>query len=273
MRHTHKRKRPRQRTARGRALVYAPPARQTPEPAKVNVLAVVAHPDDEVLGLGATAAKLSAEGAAVTACILAADVDARTHRPRSETLRADLMEANRLLGLREPILGGFPNIRMNTVAHLELVQFIEQAIQDTGATVLFTHHPRDLNDDHRQISAACQAAARLYQRRDDVAPLDALYFVEIASSTEWSVRGAGEPFDPDTFVEIGAGHLETKLNALEAYRGVMRPYPHPRSREMLHATATYRGAQAGLDLAEAFQTALRPVRTARALGGTPPAIA
>ena len=239
--------------------------RQNPEPANVNVLAVVAHPDDEVLGLGATAAKLSAAGVSVTACILAADADARTHRPRSETLHADLREANRILGLRDPILGDFPNIRMNAVAHLELVQFVERAIVDTGATVLFTHHPRDLNDDHRQVSAACQAAARLYQRRDDVPPLDALYFVEIASSTEWSVRGSGEAFDPDTFVEIGGAHLETKLTALAAYRGVMRPYPHPRSREMLHATATYRGAQAGLDLAEAFQTALRPVRDARAL--------
>lgn len=239
----------------------------------MNVLAVVAHPDDEVLGLGATAAKLSAAGASVTACILAADADARTHRPRTQTLRADLMEANRILGLRAPILGDFPNIRMNAVAHLQLVQFIERAIVDTGATVLFTHHPRDLNDDHRQVSAACQAAARLYQRRSDIASLDALYFMEIASSTEWSMRGSGEPFDPDTFVEVGGALLETKLRALEAYRGVMRPYPHPRSREMLHATATYRGAQAGVDLAEAFQTALRPVRDVGRLGGTPSASA
>jgi N-acetylglucosamine malate deacetylase 1 len=36
---------------------------------------------------------------------------------------------------------------------------------------------------------------------------------------------------------------------------VMRPYPHPRSDEVVRALATFRGAQAGLNLAEAFETA------------------
>lgn len=231
------------------------------------VLCVVAHPDDEVLGAGATLSLLSRAGADVHSCILVAEADQRTRKPKSDALHADLQRASHILGLYPPILGNFPNVRLNLVPHVEMVQFIESALHSTGARIIFTHHPRDLNDDHKHVSSACQAAARLYQRRDDTQPLEGLYFMEIASSTEWSMRGTGHPFDPDTFFEIGTTGLETKLEALAAYRGVMRPYPHPRSREMLHAAAVARGSQAGLNLAEAFQTALRPVRTAAAFTG------
>lgn len=37
----------------------------------------------------------------------------------------------------------------------------------------------------------------------------------------------------------------------------MRPYPHPRSDEALLGLAAYRGAQAGVKYAEAFECAFR----------------
>ena len=41
------------------------------------------------------------------------------------------------------------------------------------------------------------------------------------------------------------------------YRGVMRPYPHPRSNEYITSLATIRGSQWGLNYAEAFEIVLR----------------
>ena len=41
------------------------------------------------------------------------------------------------------------------------------------------------------------------------------------------------------------------------YRGVMRPYPHPRSAEAIEGFAAYRGCQAGCNYAEAFEVVLR----------------
>lgn len=223
----------------------------------MTILAVVSHPDDEVLGAGATLAMLTRDGLTARACIVCADAQARSRRPESAELMKDINDATKLLGLDEPILGDFPNIRLNNVEHLQLVRFLEEAIADSGATMVLTHHPRDLNDDHRQVSAACQAAVRLFQRRAGVPPLRALYFMEILSSSEWSFPGSGAPFEADTFFEIGEDGIDRKLEALAAYRNVMRQYPHPRSREALVGLAAYRGAQAGLRYAEAFQTAFR----------------
>lgn len=219
-----------------------------------SVLVVVAHPDDEVLGMGATARVLADRGYEVTAYFLSGEVTARQHRPSDDDLRADTEEASRILGMRAPMFGPFPNIKMNTVPHLEMVQYVEKAVADTGAQWIFTHHPGDINDDHRQVSQATQAAARLHQRGGGVGSLKGLFLMEIASSTDWTFKGAGEQFTPNTYFPITEDALRSKVEALNAYRGVMRPYPHPRSEEVLRGQVVLRGAESGLGLSEAFQS-------------------
>lgn len=217
-------------------------------------LIVVAHPDDEVLGFGATGSKLARAGDTVQAIILCGEVNARTHRPTNKELFADTRRANALLGFLPPVLGSFPNIKMNTVPHLEIVQFIERQITEFGPDRIFTHHPGDLNNDHLQVGRACFAAARYFQRNPAVASLRSLHTIEIPSSTDWSFPGVGDPFSPNLFVEVGAEGLEAKIAALACYRKVMRDFPHPRCREVLTGLAACRGAQAGMKYAEAFAT-------------------
>lgn len=221
---------------------------------KYNILSVVAHPDDEILGFGATTIKLTKQGHKVTNCILSGEVKARRYKPKEKQLLEDLHNAQKIVGAELPIIGKFPNIEFNTVSHIELVQFIEKAIEDTQPDYIFTHYPYDLNNDHYHVSKACQAAARLFQRKP-LKPLKGLFFMEIQSSTDWAFPVDSNVFVPDMFVEVGEELLNLKIRALSAYRGVMREYPHPRSIESLKGIATYRGSQAGIRYAEAFKTA------------------
>jgi N-acetylglucosamine malate deacetylase 1 len=223
----------------------------------MSYLVVVAHPDDEVLGAGATMYKLAQEGHSVNVCILSGDVNARNHRPSTEELFEDVNNSLNILGVEKAITGEFPNIEFNTVPHLKLVQFIENAIIKTEADVVFTHHPADLNNDHLHTSLACQAAVRLFQRRKDVKPLKELLFMEVPSSTDWGLNKTMNQFSPNTFIEVGILSVEKKVEALAQYRGVMRDYPHPRSCEAIKGLAAYRGGQAGLVYAEAFESVFR----------------
>lgn len=223
----------------------------------MTYLIVVAHPDDEVLGAGATMYKLAQEGHSVNVCILSGEVNARTHRPSTDELHEDVNTSMNILGVERVIKGDFPNIEFNTVPHLKLVQFIEKAIIETNAKVIFTHHPADLNNDHLHTSLACQAAVRLSQRRTDVTPLKELLFMEVLSATEWALNKGMNHFSPNTYVEVGEASVDKKIEALSRYRGVMRDYPHPRSNEALKGLAAYRGGQAGMVYAEAFESVFR----------------
>jgi len=223
----------------------------------MNYLIVVAHPDDEVLGAGATMYKLAQEGHSVNVCILVGEVNARNHRPSDNELEEDVNSAMEILGIDKTIKGKFPNIKLNIVPHLELVQFIEKAIIETKATVILTHHPSDLNNDHLHTSLACQAAVRLFQRNSSIEPLKELLFMEVPSATEWGLNNSLNQFRPNLFIEVGEQGIDKKIEALSQYRGVMRNYPHPRSVEALKGLAAYRGAESGIKYAEAFESAIR----------------
>lgn len=217
----------------------------------MRYLFVIAHPDDEVLGAGATIYKLIKRGEEVAIATLVNGAQARQNI--SETLSDDQRRAHELLGISKTYFADFPNIKMNVVPHLELVQFVERCIEDWRADAIFTHHPSDTNNDHVLTSYATQAASRLFQRRDGVPPLKQLAYMEVPSSTEWSFDSSANRFAPNMFIEIGKEGLEAKLEALAEYSGVMRKYPHPRSEEAISGLAAYRGVQAGCNYAEAFE--------------------
>ena len=203
----------------------------------MDLLVVAAHPDDEVLGAGALMEKLSREGSAVSVCVMDGTVRARSARPDDAALEHDISSSMTTLGVSRVFRGDFPNIQMNTVPHLRLVQFIEEAIQEAEPDLVVTHHPADTNNDHLQTSLACQAAIRLFQRRPEAKPIREFWFMEVPSATDWSVDRAMRPFTPNTFVEVSREGVRRKIEALSRYRG----------------------AQAGLDYAEAFESAFRRV--------------
>lgn len=223
----------------------------------MKYLLVVAHPDDEVLGAGASIWKWCKEGHDVDVCIMCTEARARAFRPEDDELEEDTNASNKFLGVGEIYEGAFPNIEMNTVPHLRLVQFIEEAIKKSMPDIVITHHPADTNNDHLQTSMACQEAIRLFQRRPEVKRIQEFWYMEVPSCTEWAINSAMNLFRPNCFVEVGLEGVEAKIKALEMYRGVMRPYPHPRSAEYITGLAAMRGSQWGENYAEAFEIVLR----------------
>jgi len=188
----------------------------------------------------------------VAVATLVNSAEARANR--SITLQDDQEKAHSIISVYKTYSADFPNIQMNIVPHLELVQFIENAIEDWQAEAIYTHHPSDTNNDHVMTSHATQAACRLFQRKPGQARLKQFIYMEVPSSTEWSLDASSNRFSPNMFVEIGRDGVDIKLEAMKAYTGVMRPYPHPRSKEAIMGLAAFRGVQAGCNYAEAFES-------------------
>src|SRR5437762_59693 len=218
----------------------------------MNVLAVVAHPDDEILGCGATLRRLADEGHRVASVVLCADADARTARPPELSRYA--AEAARIVGIEETFNHRFKNIQFNAVPHIEIVRAIEDAIERFRPEIVFALHPRDLNVDHRVTYEATMAAVMLPQRLSraslPVTMIRKVYLCEVASSTDWA--SSIEPaFTPNAFFDV-ARTFDRKLEALLHFEGALKPFPHSRSVENVRHLAHIRGAQVGIELAEAF---------------------
>ena len=122
---------------------------------------------------------------------------ARAFRPGDEELNSDLDESAKYLGINEKYEATFPNIEMNTVPHLKLVQFIESAIKESEPDIIITHHPADTNNDHLQTSMACQEAIRLFQRRPEIQRVKECWYMEVPSCSEWAITGAMNLFRPN----------------------------------------------------------------------------
>lgn len=190
-------------------------------------------------------------------CIMSAEAKARAFRPEDNELEDDTHAALAFIGVGKEYESTFPNIEMNTVSHLKLVQHIEAAIKESEPDIIITHHPADTNNDHLQTSMACQEAIRLFQRRPEVKRVKEFWYMEVPSCTEWKINNAMQTFNPNCFLEVGPDGVQAKVKALSMYRGVMRPYPHPRSEAYITGLAAYRGSQFQLNYAEAFEIVLR----------------
>lgn len=217
------------------------------------ILVAAAHPDDEALGCGGTIARLTGSGHAVHVLFFTdgvgardAEVAERLRRRRRAAAEASLS----LLGAHAPTFLDFPDNRLDTIAMLDLARAVERELERIEPKTILTHHPGDLNVDHRAVHEAVMTAAR---PQPGASSRDVLCF-EVASSTEWRSPSPSTVFVPHMAVDISA-YLEQKVAALRLYADEMRDWPHARSIEAIESLARWRGASFGVAAAEVFSFA------------------
>ena len=219
-----------------------------------SVLVVAAHPDDEVLGCGGTILRHVEAGDQVEILIVAEGATSRQQQRDRLNAKNELNElafaaekARSILGAAGIELLDLPDNRLDSINRLDLIKQIEEKIDRHQPKIIYVHHAGDLNIDHRRLHeavvTACRPTPGNTTRR--------LLSFEVASSTEWQPPGSAPAFQPNWFVDISA-QWERKRQALEAYSSEMRAWPHARSIDALEHLARWRGAQVGVNAAEAF---------------------
>lgn len=218
-----------------------------------KVLTFFAHPDDETLAAGATIRKLTNLGAEVHIAIPATGIHSRRNSRDENERGADLVELRQdcekamgVLGIKSANihLGSFPDNEMDKHSLLEVIHWLEAIVNKVKPDLVLTHHRFCTNIDHQYCHEAVVVATRP-GLNDHVTVLCG----EVPSST-----GYLKPvqWEPNLYIEVSERDLESKIKAMETYKGEARPDPHPRSREVLSALAKVRGSEAGFYFAESF---------------------
>ena len=174
-------------------------------------------------------------------------------------LEQSAQQAGAILGAQGVELLDLSENRLNSLDRLDLIKQIEARIDRHQPQVVYVRHAGDVNVDHRRLHEAVVTACRPTPGQ----PVRRLLSFEVASSTEWQPPGSAPPFQPNWFVDI-TSQWPRKQEALAAYASEMRAWPHARSIEGLEHLARWRGAQVGVEAAEAF-CLLRELRRAPCL--------
>lgn len=215
-----------------------------------KVLVVAAHPDDEVLGVGGTIAKLSAAG---VECHLLIVTDGSSSQYRDSDHLHEIIEAKKLetkgcadlLGFKTIYYGELPDMKLDKTPHIAINQVIEKVIDELQPDSVFTHFWGDVNRDHQEVYRSTLVAVRPVMGQ----VVRELYCYRVPSSTEWTPNKVDTMFMPNYFVDIEK-YAEQKYKAFACYATELRDYPHPRSVEYLRETDKAAGLRVGLLAAE-----------------------
>jgi LmbE family N-acetylglucosaminyl deacetylase len=213
-----------------------------------RILVIAAHPDDEVLGMGGTIAMHAAvrQDAVRIVCVTDGSStqypgDAEKRAQKEEEARAAAAE----LGVTDYVHLDLPDMRLDTLAHVDVNRVVEDQISDFEPTVVYTVHP-DVNRDHRVLFDSVAVATRPVPGRT----VRRLLTYAPTSSTEWTPAPLNW-FVPNWFVEV-TGTIERKVAAFAHYETERREYPHPRSERAIRAASEFYGASCGCEHAEPF---------------------
>ena len=217
-----------------------------------NILVVAAHPDDEILGVGATIKKRVVNGDVAKAIILG---EGQTSRWNSrdeapveviEGLHKNTIDAANRIGYSEIIFADFPDNRFDEVALLDIVKRVEEIIKEFKPDIIYTHHGGDLNIDHQRTFQAVITATRTvgdYSVKE-------IYAFETLSSTEWNYS-YNDIFKPNVFEDV-TDFFDSKIKAMKCYESELCEFPHPRSLRGLEITAQKWGSVVGRTFVEPF---------------------
>lgn len=216
----------------------------------MNILVVAPHADDEVLGCGGLLAKYAQAGHNTYVAVMTnAYYGAPELFPETliQSIRAEALEAHKLLGVKQTFFYDFPAPRLETYPSFEIANALGKLIREHHIDTLYLPHRGDMHKDHGVIFYAAMVAARPVNQ----CPVRRIYCYETLSETDWAAPFGSDVFIPNVYEDI-ADAFGAKLEAMKCFASQLKPFPNSRSLEALESLAKLRGATVGHHYAEAF---------------------
>ncbi|MDO9549079.1 MAG: PIG-L deacetylase family protein [Candidatus Marinimicrobia bacterium] len=199
---------------------------------KMNILAIGAHPDDIEIGCGGTLAKYASYGHNIF-MFIATDGNAGGI---GKIRKKEQVNAAKILNVKDIFWGGYIDTEMEV--HKEAIMKVEDIINKTQPDSIFINYSDDTHQDHRHIAAITNSATRYIRN---------VLLYETPTT---------QNFQPNVFVDIGRQFLDIKMESLKAHESQIDKtnIMGVSILELAQSAAHFRGVQARVAFAEAFQS-------------------
>ena len=203
----------------------------------MNILFLIAHPDDEAYGPFGTIAKLAKEHKVTVFCICNGE------RPGTKRVSADRVFAFKANCEQLGVEWRIQNNADCSLEYADTLANVEGIINFYRPDIVYTHSNTDLHNDHKVLANTALVACR--PKPDS--PVNQLYFFEIPQFAQ-----SQSSFKPTTYKDI-TNYIDLKKQALGRYATETYEFPDARSIEAVETLAKFRGYAVGVKYAEAFQ--------------------
>jgi len=148
--------------------------------------------------------------------------------------------AGKILGISKFYFFDFPDMRLDTIPHIEINQKLEKIIKEIKPRVVYTTPYNDYNKDHKVVFESTLIASR-----PKISSVKKILVYEIPNFTK-------KPFNPNIYENIEK-EIKDKLKAFKEYKSEVMPFPHTRSLKAIEVLSHVRGYESGSKNAEAFK--------------------
>ncbi len=207
----------------------------------MDILVIAAHPDDEVLGMGATILKLSKKNHKIHLCVVSEGATAQYKDNKMiEVRRKSCIKAGKLLGISTFDFLEFPDMKLDSIPHLEINMKLEEIIRRYDPQIVYTTPFNDLNKDHQVVFESTLVVTRSLSSN-----VKQILCYELPGLVK-------SPFQPTVYENIKK-EIPHKIKAFKMYKSEITKFPHSRSIESIENQSIQRGIESGLERAESFQ--------------------
>jgi N-acetylglucosamine malate deacetylase 1 len=211
-------------------------------------LIIAAHPDDEVIGAGGWLARypktcalvVLSEGSSANGDPLGSPA----HQARVEAKRTALRTVGSRFGVSDITYLSEPVLQLHK-AGIDVAAHVDGLVRRLRPTVILTHCPTELNQDHRVAAELALVAARGFAAGASVKVVLG-FTVDPISAPHLAPRG------PDFFLALTEDQVAAKLAACALYETEIRDWPHPRSVAAIEHLMRWSGARIGRPAAEPY---------------------
>lgn len=213
-----------------------------------KILVVAPHPDDETLGCGGTLLKHKAKGDAIYWLIVTSIKEEYGLESNVvEARKQEIQTVSSMYGFDGVYELDFPTMRVDQFPIIVLIDRISEVFKQIEPNIVYLPFKGDVHTDHQVIFKAAYSCTKSFR----CPAIRKIIMMETLSETEFAPSTRENGFIPNMFVDITT-FIDRKIEIMNIYKSELAEHPFPRSERNIRALATFRGATAGCEYAEAF---------------------
>ena len=199
-----------------------------------RMLVLAPHTDDGELGCGGTIARMAKDGTLVKYVAFSSANDSLPDGHPKDTLKTELMEATKILGLKQDNVECLDfKVREFTRHRQNVLDVMHDLRESFDPDIVFAPSLNDLHQDHKTVAEECR---RMFKR-----------VTVLGYEMPWN----NISFDTQSFIILTQEDIRKKTTALKCYRS--QEYREYLNEKFIEGLAITRGVQANVPYAEAFE--------------------